>query len=131
MIDKFLRIIRYFRISVTNMCNLRCVYCMPLKGIPLVERKEILSFEEIATVVRHAVKLGLSNFRLTGGEPLVRRNIERLVSMLASIESVKDLAMTTNLKKNGLSRLNISLDTLKENLFRQITIVDFNGQLCP
>ncbi len=131
MIDKFLRTIRYLRISVTNMCNLRCIYCMPPEGIPLMEHKEILSFEEIATVVRHAVKLGLINFRLTGGEPLVRRNIDHLVSMLASIEGVKDLAMTTNgiflkkyaatLKKSGLSRLNISLDTLKEDRFSQIT----------
>lgn len=131
MIDKFLRTIRYLRISVTNMCNLRCIYCMPPQGIPLMEHKEILSFEEIATVVRHAVKLGLTNFRLTGGEPLVRRNIDRLVSMLASIEGVKDLAMTTNgiflkryavvLKKNGLHRLNISLDTLREDRFSRIT----------
>ena len=131
MIDKFLRKIRYLRISVTNMCNLRCVYCMPPDGISLMEHKEILSFEEIATVVRHAIKLGLTNFRLTGGEPLVRRNIDRLVSMLASIEGLEDLTMTTNgiflkkyastLKKNGLSRLNISLDTLKEDLFNEVT----------
>lgn len=104
---------------------------MPPQGIPLMEHKEILSFEEIATVVRHAVKLGLTNFRLTGGEPLVRRNIDRLVFMLASIEGVKDLAMTTNgiflkkyaavLKKNGLHRLNISLDTLREDRFSRIT----------
>lgn len=131
MIDKFLRTIRYLRISVTNMCNLRCIYCMPPDGITLLDHKEILSFEEIATVVRHAVKMGLTNFRLTGGEPLVRRNIDCLVSMLASIEGVKDLSMTTNgiflkkyaaiLKKSGLSRLNISLDTLKKDRFSQIT----------
>lgn len=104
---------------------------MPPEGYPLMEHREILSFEEIATVVQHAVKSGLTHFRLTGGEPLVRRNIEHLVSMLSSIEGIKDLSMTTNgillkkyaatLKKNGLSRLNISLDTLKADLFSQIT----------
>lgn len=131
MIDKFLRKIRYLRISVTNMCNLRCQYCMPPEGIQLMEREEILKFEEIVTIVKHAVKLGIANLRLTGGDPLVRKNIERLVFMLASVEGVKDLAMTTNgillkkyastLKKNGLSRLNISLDTLREDRFSQIT----------
>ncbi len=131
MIDKLLRTIKYLRISVTNMCNLRCQYCMPPEGIPLMKRDEILSFEEIVTIVKHAVKLGITNLRLTGGEPMVRNNIERLVFMLASIEGVKDLAMTTNgvllkkyaatLKKNGLSRLNISLDTLREDRFSKIT----------
>ena len=131
MIDKFLRKIKYLRISVTNMCNLRCQYCMPPEGIQLMKRDEILKFEEIVTIVKHAVKLGITNLRLTGGDPLVRKNIERLVFMLASVEGVKDLAMTTNgvllkkyasaLKQNGLSRLNISLDTLREDRFDQIT----------
>ncbi len=78
MIDKFLRKIKYLRISVTNMCNLRCQYCMPPEGIPLVKRNEILKFEEIVTIVKHAVKLGITNLRLTGGDPLVRKKLNVL-----------------------------------------------------
>lgn len=129
--DASLRTIRCLRISVTNMCNLRCVYCMPQKGFELMRHDEILTFEEIATVVCHAVSLGIDNIRLTGGEPLVRKNIQKLVSMLLSVEGISNLTMTTNgillkkyakiLKQMGLSRLNISLDTLNNKKYADIT----------
>src|SRR3972149_8114187 len=94
--DTYLRTIRCLRISVTNMCNLRCVYCIPQKGFELMRHGDILTFEEITDVVRHAVRLGIDNIRLTGGEPLVRKDIQRLVSMLLSVEGISSLTMTTN-----------------------------------
>jgi cyclic pyranopterin phosphate synthase len=131
MLDRFNRHINYLRISVTDRCNLRCSYCMPTDGIRLIPREEILSYEEIAEVVRTAVKLGIDKFRLTGGEPLVREGIIDLVGMLSSIEGVKDLSMTTNgilldknaydLKKAGLQRVNISLDTIDANVYKELT----------
>lgn len=131
MIDKNSRKINYLRISVTDMCNLRCIYCRPEKGLDLLNRNEILSFEEITVIARHAVKLGINNFRLTGGEPLARKGIEELVSSLSKIEGINDLAMTTNgillkgfakeLKRCGLRRINISLDTLQKEKFKRIT----------
>lgn len=129
--DAYLRTIRCLRVSVTNMCNLRCVYCMPQKGFELMKHDEILTFEEITTVVRHAVRLGIDNIRLTGGEPLVRKNVQSLISMLLSVDGISSITMTTNgtllkryaaiLRQNGLSRLNISLDTLNEKKFAEIT----------
>ena len=129
--DTYLRTIRCLRISVTNMCNLRCVYCIPQKGFELMRHGDILTFEEITDVVRHAVRLGIDNIRLTGGEPLVRKDIQRLVSMLLSVEGISSLTMTTNgtllkeyaaiLKQNGLARLNISLDTLNSKKYAEIT----------
>ncbi len=131
MYDRFNRHINYLRISVTDRCNLRCTYCMPAEGIQLMDHKDILSFEEITEVVRVAVSLGIDKFRITGGEPLVRKDILTLVSQLASIEGVKDLSMTTNgifleelaqpLKDAGLRRVNISLDTLDPLKFSEIT----------
>lgn len=104
---------------------------MPQKGVELIQRGGILTFEEITTVVRHAVELGIDNIRLTGGEPLVRRNIQRLISMLLSVDGISSITMTTNgtllkkyapvLKQNGLSRLNISLDTLNKKKYAEIT----------
>lgn len=129
--DSFQRGISYLRISVTDRCNLRCVYCMPSEGIPLVPHKDILSFEEILLVVRAAVELGINKIRITGGEPLVRLSIVDLVHMISSVSGVKDISMTTNgillehyaddLKHAGLHRINISLDTLKPDRFEQIT----------
>jgi GTP 3',8-cyclase len=129
--DRFNRHINYLRISVTDRCNLRCTYCMPAEGIQLMNHRDILSFEEITEVVRVAVSLGIDKFRITGGEPLVRKDIVTLVSQMASIEGVKDLSMTTNgifleelaqpLKDAGLRRVNISLDTLDPVKFSEIT----------
>ncbi|MFQ5862925.1 MAG: GTP 3',8-cyclase MoaA [Candidatus Brocadiales bacterium] len=131
MLDRFQRKITRLRISVTDLCNLYCVYCKPPQGVQHMPRKEILSFEEIALVVRCATKLGIRSFRLTGGEPLTRRNIESLIATLRAIPGVEDLAMTTNgvllkryaraLKDTGLMRINISLDSLRKERFKQIT----------
>jgi len=131
MFDRFNRRINYLRVSVTDRCNLRCVYCMPPEGVPLTTHDDILSFEEILDVVKTGVAMGIEKVRITGGEPLVRRGIVTLVSMLAELDGIKDLAMTTNgtllnqfarpLKNAGLHRLNISLDTLDPVRYRQIT----------
>jgi GTP 3',8-cyclase len=131
MLDRFDRQISYLRISVTDRCNLRCVYCMPEEGIKLTTHEDILSFEDIAAIVTTAASIGISKIRLTGGEPLVRRGIVDLVSMLAVISGVSEVAMTTNgtllqplakrLKAAGLRRINISLDTLDADSYRRIT----------
>ncbi len=131
MLDRFQRKITRLRISVTDLCNLYCVYCKPPQGVQHMPRKEILSFEEIAMVVRCAAKLGIRSFRLTGGEPLTRRNVESLIASMSATPGVEDLAMTTNgvllrhyartIKDAGLMRINISLDSLREDRFRQIT----------
>ena len=131
IIDKYFRRINRLRISVTELCNLRCIYCRPENGLELAKHKDILTYEEITTVVRHAVRLGIKSFRLTGGEPLARRGIENLLCMLGMIQGVEDLAITTNgiylknyaklLKETGLFRLNISLDSLEETKFERIT----------
>jgi cyclic pyranopterin phosphate synthase len=129
--DSFQRPINYLRISVTDRCNLRCVYCMPESGVELMSHYDILSYEEIYTVAKAAAELGINRIRLTGGEPLVRAGITDLISLLAGIETIEDLSLTTNgillaqyatgLKEAGLQRVNISLDTLKPDRFRQIT----------
>lgn len=129
--DRFNRTISYLRISVTERCNFRCIYCMPEQGIALASRPDLLSFEEIVRVVRVGAKLGLSKIRLTGGEPTVRRDLPELVAMLNEIRGINEIAMTTNgarllelakpLKKSGLSRINISLDTLKPERNRELT----------
>ena len=131
MFDCFNRRINYLRISVTDLCNLRCTYCMPEEGIKRISHKDVLSFEEIEEVTRAAVLLGVNKVRLTGGEPLVRRHIITLVEMLAGIEGIDDLAMTTNgillqeyaepLRSAGLHRLNVSLDTMDPERFRTTT----------
>jgi cyclic pyranopterin phosphate synthase len=129
--DSFGRSINYLRISVTDRCNLRCIYCMPPEGVPQMAHSEILSYEEIRTVVRAAAELGISKIRLTGGEPLVRAELPKLVRMLSQIGGIEELSLTTNgtflkkhaleLKQAGLSRVNVSLDTLKSDKFRYIT----------
>ncbi len=131
MIDKHSRKISYLRVSVTDLCNLRCVYCMPPGGSELSDREEILSLEEILKIIKHGVNLGVNKIRLTGGEPLVRRGITSLIKQISDIEGINDIALTTNgvylkeyaeaLKKSGLSRLNISLDTLRADRFSDIT----------
>ncbi|GAB6166225.1 GTP 3',8-cyclase MoaA [Thermostilla marina] len=131
LIDRFGRIHDDLRLSVTDRCNIRCRYCIAAQVAEFRPREEILSFEEIERVVRLCTHLGVSKVRLTGGEPLVRRNICDLVRRLAAIEGIEDLAMTTNgtllprlagpLRNAGLQRVNISLDTLREEHFREIS----------
>ena len=123
MVDGFGRRIEYLRISVTDKCNLRCVYCMPEEGLPWLRRDEILDYEEIAEVVRVMAGMGLKRLRLTGGEPLVRKDLPRLVALLSSIPGIEDIALSTNavllapiarkLRDVGITRVNISLDTLR------------------
>lgn len=129
--DHFRRTIDYLRISVTDRCNLRCIYCMPADGLIPIEHKEILSFEEIVRIVKISVNHGVTKIRITGGEPLVRRNVIYLIRLLNSIEGIKDLSLTTNgilleryaddLVDAGLKRVNISLDSLRPERFREIT----------
>ncbi len=131
--DSFQRPVNYLRISVTDRCNLRCVYCMPAEGIPLAAHSDILSYEEISTVARAAAELGIVKVRLTGGEPLVRTGLTGLVAMLSRIEGIDDISLTTNaelleghaadLKDAGLRRVNVSLDSLRADRFRRITRV--------
>jgi cyclic pyranopterin phosphate synthase len=122
MIDQFGRTVRYLRVSVTDKCNLRCVYCMPLEGLSWLKREDILSYEEIARVVHTMAGMGLQRVRITGGEPLVRRDLSDLVQMIAAMPEIEDLSLSTNavllaeqaeaLKRAGVQRLNISLDSL-------------------
>lgn len=131
MTDSTGRIINYLRISVTDRCNMRCIYCMPAEGIPLRTHSDILTYDEITTFSKLAVSMGITKIRITGGEPLVRKDIERLIGMLANIEGLKDLSLTTNgqlleekaeaLRLAGLQRVNISLDTLDAERYRIIT----------
>jgi cyclic pyranopterin phosphate synthase len=129
--DKFNRQIRDLRISVTDRCNFRCFYCIPDEDIVWKRRQELLTYEEIIEVSEIAAELGVEKLRVTGGEPLVRRDIEFLVERLARIDGIKDLAMTTNadglkeraagLRAAGLGRLTISCDSLKREVFKEIT----------
>ncbi len=129
--DSFQRPINYLRISVTDRCNLRCIYCMPDGGVSLMSHDDILSYEEIYTIVQAAAQLGISKVRITGGEPLVRSGLPQLIRMLARIGTVDDISLTTNgillgrcaaeLKSAGLGRVNVSLDTLKPDRFELIT----------
>jgi GTP 3',8-cyclase len=119
------------RISVTDRCNFRCQYCMPAEGLPWLERSELLSFEEIERLARLFVAIGVEDVRLTGGEPLVRREFPRLVAMLSRIEGLKDLSLTTNgyllerdaaaLVEAGIQRVNVSIDSLQRDRFFQMT----------
>ncbi len=121
----------YLRISVTDRCNLRCLYCMGDEGIEQLSHSDILSYEEILKVVTAGAELGISKIRITGGEPLIRKDLVSLIERIAAVPGIADLAMTTNgvllphyaaeLKKAGLNRVNISLDTLKPDLYRKIT----------
>lgn len=131
MYDSYNRRINYLRISVTDRCNLRCVYCMPEQGVELMRHEDVLRFEEIMEVVNVAVELGVNKVRITGGEPLVRKGILNLVEMLANTSGINDLGLTTNgillkefaqpLKQAGLHRVNVSLDTLDPEKYRRIT----------
>jgi cyclic pyranopterin phosphate synthase len=131
LVDSYGRRIKNLRISVTDKCNFRCVYCMPAEGLPWLPRADILAFEEIARLVRVMVGLGIEQVRLTGGEPLVRRDIPALVSMLHAVLGLKSLSLTTNgvllprlarpLAEAGLTRINVSLDSLVRERFAELT----------
>jgi cyclic pyranopterin phosphate synthase len=131
LVDGHGRRISDLRVSVTDRCNFRCQYCMPADGLPWLERSEVLTFEEIERVVRLMVRMGIEDVRLTGGEPLVRRDFPRLASMLSPIEGLKDLSLTTNgyllerdaaaLVDAGIKRVNVSIDSLQRDRFFHIT----------
>ena len=134
--DKFGRTVNYVRLSVTDRCDLRCVYCMPEK-MKFVPRTQLLTLEEMETVGRSFIDMGVDKIRITGGEPLVRRNIMQLFNNLGAIEALKDLTLTTNgtqlkkyakqLKAAGVTRINVSLDTLRADRFHEMTrIGDLN-----
>ena len=130
LVDSFGRVHTNLRISVTDRCNIRCFYCMPAEDVVFMDRQELLTFEEIERFVRIAVPLGLRKIRLTGGEPLVRRDLHKLVAHLSAIREIEDIGLTTNgillaeqaqdLFDAGLRRLNVSLDALDPVKFKQI-----------
>ncbi len=131
MQDKFARNIDYLRLSITDRCNLRCLYCMPEEGVSLKKHEEILTLEELHVIAKTAVSMGIRKIRLTGGEPLVRKGVIELISMIKSIPGIEELSLTTNgtmlksralaLKNAGLNRINISLDTLDPDKYKYIT----------
>lgn len=131
LIDSYGRRIKNMRISITDKCNFRCTYCMPAEGLPWHKKAEILSYEEIERVARIAVSMGVEQIRLTGGEPLVRKDVPVLIQLLRSIEGLRSLSLTTNglllkqqaraLAEAGLTRINVSLDSLVREKFARIT----------
>jgi len=131
LVDAFGREHNYLRISITDRCNLRCFYCMGPDGVPWLDRKQILNYEEILEVVKVAADLGVNRIRLTGGEPLVRKNLNWLIQKIREIPQITDLSLTTNaillaeqaleLREAGLDRVNISMDTLDPAVYSQIT----------
>ena len=131
LVDSYGRRIKSMRISITDKCNFRCTYCMPAEGLPWLKKAEILSYEEIVRIARVAAGIGIEQIRLTGGEPLVRRDIPELVYQLRQIEGLRSLSLTTNgillkqlagpLAQAGLTRINVSLDSLIREKFAQIT----------
>jgi GTP 3',8-cyclase len=131
MRDSCGREIRYLRISVTDRCNLRCVYCMPPEGVPSLPHESILSLERMAEVAAAAAALGFDKVRLTGGEPLVRRGVEQLVSLIAAVPGIEELGMTTNgtllapvardLAARGLKSVNVSVDTMESGRYAELT----------
>ena len=131
MLDQYKRNINYMRISVTELCNLRCRYCMPAEGICKKEHEEMLSEDELIQAVEVAVSLGITKLRITGGEPLVKRNIISICRRIAAVKGIREVCMTTNgillpalalpLREAGVTRLNISLDTLDRKKYAYIT----------
>ncbi|MCA9051808.1 MAG: GTP 3',8-cyclase MoaA [Planctomycetaceae bacterium] len=129
--DRFGRVHNSLRVSVTDRCNIRCFYCMPEDNVTFLPKSELLTFEELERVVRVGVSLGIDRVRITGGEPLVRRQLPRLITALTAIAGVRDVGLTTNgillaeqaqvLREAGLSRINISLDALTPEIFRRVT----------
>jgi cyclic pyranopterin phosphate synthase len=131
LIDKYHRHLNYLRVSITDRCNLECVYCRPGGLIPILPHAEILSYEEILRIVGVGVKLGISKVRITGGEPLVRRGVFDFLKKLAAMEGIRDLSLTTNgvllrdnthrIRAAGIRRINVSLDTLDPRRYHRIT----------
>jgi len=131
LVDPFSRTIDYLRISVTDRCNLRCLYCMPFQGVRVIPREEILNYEEIQRLVAIAVRMGVRKVRITGGEPLIRSGIVSCVASLSKIQGLEDISLTTNgtlletlarpLREAGLKRVNVSLDTLDPKKYAHIT----------
>jgi len=131
LVDSYGRRIKSMRISITDKCNFRCTYCMPAEGLPWLKKAEILSYEEIERISRVAVGLGIEQIRLTGGEPLVRRDVPELVRMLRKLDGLRSLSLTTNgillkqlagpLAEAGLTRINVSLDSLVREKFARLT----------
>src|SRR6478736_4476253 len=137
--DRFGRPLRNLRVSVTDRCNLRCQYCMPERDYVWLPRRDILDFEEVSVLVDVFAELGVDRVRLTGGEPLVRRDLPELVRLLAAKPAIRDLAMTTNgvflaehaaaLKDAGLHRVTVSLDTLRRDRFEALTRFDDHARV--
>lgn len=131
LVDQYGRVIDYLRVSITDLCNFRCIYCRPPEGVKLISHDQILRYEEILTIVSAAQEMGISKIRVTGGEPLVRRGVVDFIARLTRLAGIRDVGLTTNgarlggmardLKEAGLSRINISLDSLRRETFRQIT----------
>lgn len=131
LVDRFSRRIDYLRLAVTDRCNLRCIYCMPPEGVPHLDHAEILTYEEILRFLRVALRAGIGKVRLTGGEPLVRRDVEELVRGIASLRPRLDISLTTNgtllakkaesLAAAGLKRVNVSIDSLHPETYRRLT----------
>jgi cyclic pyranopterin phosphate synthase len=131
LVDGHGRLISDLRVSVTDRCNFRCQYCMPADGLPWLDRADVLTFEEIERLVSVMAPMGVTDLRLTGGEPLVRRDFPRLVSMLSRVEGIEDLSLTTNayllerdaaaLVDAGITRVNVSIDSLQRDRFFQLT----------
>lgn len=129
--DQFQRQINYLRISITDRCNLRCQYCMPQEGVEYKPHSQIMRYEDILKLVKVSTDLGIKKIRITGGEPLVRKDAVKFVSMLSEVRDLEEIALTTNglmlneyaaaLRKAGLNRVNISLDTLQNDRFKKIT----------
>ena len=143
--DRLFRPLKDLRISVTDRCNFRCVYCMPKevfdKDYRFLPRAQLLTFEEIERVVRAAADLGVTKIRLTGGEPLVRRDLEKLIEQIRQVPGITDISMTTNaslldferarsLRDAGLQRLTISLDAMDDDTFKRVNDVDIGVQTC-
>ncbi len=139
LLDSYNRPINYLRMSLTDRCNLRCVYCMPEQGVPKLIHEDILTYEELLRLARLSVGLGIEKIRLTGGEPLVRKNIVDLIKALGEIPGIRDISLTTNgvllaeqaqaLWEAGVKRINISLDTLDPQNFARITRFGFFDQV--
>ncbi len=135
LIDKFGRVVTKLRVSVTDRCNMRCLYCMPAEGLEWTPREEILTFEEITRVVKLSAELGIRKIRITGGEPLLRKGVEDLVYTLSQVPGIQTVSMTTNgyflkekaesLSQSGLRGINVSLDSLKPEKFKGMTRRDY------
>ena len=134
LVDGFQRHINYFRVSVTDRCNLHCLYCMPRKGLPKLSHEEILTYEEILRILRVATTMGITKVRVTGGEPFARKGLLSFLERLTSLPGLQDISLTTNgvlaaqhlqhIWEMGIRRINISLDTLSRERYRQITGID-------